>query len=231
MVSAASRTISKKRKRNFGANYKGAPFSFQRGRIARSSGESKFFDTTLTNTNVTTSGVITNASLNLIPQGVTESTRVGRKCVVKSVHLRGMVTLRQSTNGAQCADRFRMIVYLDKQANGATATVSGDDGLLSSAVIDSFRDLNNTGRFYVLSDKTFAMNPAAAEGNAAVNICERIYHLQLNKRCNIPLEFSSTTGAISELRSNNIGVMCIASETVVNVSQVRYTTRVRFTDA
>lgn len=202
--------------------------SFPRFRGRRATmGEEKFFDTTLGNTNVTTAGVITNPSLTLIPQGVTESTRVGRKCVIKSLHLRGMVTLRQSSNGAQCADRFRIIIYLDKQTNGNPAVVTD---ILETATIDSFRNLANSQRFTVLHDATFAMNPTAAEGNAAVNICERIYHLNLNRNLNFPLEFSGTTGVIGELRSNNIGILCIASETVINVSQVRYTTRVRFLD-
>lgn len=230
MVSSRSRSISKKRRRaSFGANKKGmvvlrsAPRSFR-----MASSELKFFDTTLSNTNVTTSGVISNSSLCLIPQGTGESTRIGRKCVVKSLHLKGMVTLRQSSNGSQCADRFRMIVYQDKQANGLTAGVTD---ILETATLDSFRNLSNVGRFNVLSDKVFAMNPSAAEGNAAVNICERIYNLSLNKTCNIPLEFSGITGALTELRSNNIGVLVIASETVINVSQVRYTVRVRYSDS
>lgn len=202
----------------------------RRGRKATPQGELKFFDTVVANTNVTTTGVIVSPSLVLIPQGVTESERVGRKCVVTQLHLRGMVTLRQSSNGAQCADRFRMIIYLDRQTNGAVGGGVAVTDILETADIDSFRNLANTQRFQVLSDKTFAMNPAAAEGNAAVNICERIYNLKENVKKKIPLEFSGTTGAIGEIRSNNIGILCIASETVINVSQVKYTTRVRFSD-
>lgn len=195
---------------------------------AFSSQELKFFDDTVANTDVTIGGVIVQDSINEIPQNVTSSGRIGRKVTVKSVHLKGMVTLRQSNSGSLSSNRFRMIIYHDKQANGATAAVLD---ILKTTTIDSFRNLNNVSRFRILHDQTFAMNSMAAEGNAAVNIVERIYNLNINKDVSIPLEFSGAAGGITELTSGNIGVLCIASEVTTNTSQVRFTTRVRFSDS
>jgi len=60
------------------------------GRYAGRGAELKFFDTSLSFLFDTTGEVPATGQLVLIPQGVTESTRVGRKCVIKSVHLKGI---------------------------------------------------------------------------------------------------------------------------------------------
>lgn len=46
------------------------------------------------------------------------------------------------------------------------------------------------------------------------------------KKCNVPLEFSSTTGAITEIRSNNIGVLLISAE---GTAKFDSSIRIRFT--
>ncbi len=198
------------------------------GRYAPAGGEMKFFDTARASHVPATAGTISNLSLNLIPQGVTESTRVGRKCTVKALYIHGNFFLPSTSAPGDTTDRVRFVVYLDKQANGATATVA-TNGILETAVINSFRDLTNTGRFRILSDKMYTFNcTAGARDGTNDQFAEMIksYSCYMPK-LNIPLEFSSTTGAIAEIRSNNISVLCISQDAKVTVT---YTARIRFSD-
>lgn len=191
------------------------------------SGELKFFDTTHAQATVATAGAITNASLNLIPQGVTESNRVGRKCTIKKIHFRGEVRMPDSSTSGTTADRMRMIVYVDKQANGATAAVTD---ILETANIDAFRDLSNTGRFTVLYDVTEDVYSPSGSGRGTTDTLafgEMKKTLRHDIECSYPLEFSSTAGALTELRSNNVGVLAISEAGVVTL---QYTARIRFTD-
>lgn len=200
------------------------------GRYAPRGGELKFFDTFDAATNVASTGTIMEPSLCLIPQGVTESNRVGRKCTIKSISGRLLcIKLSGATLSTQAASNLRIIVYLDKQCNGATAAVTD---LLDTSVITTellqFNNLANSGRFKTLYSKDIVMNSNAATGSGTSSSVDRFWK-KFNIRCNIPVEFSSTTGAIGEIRSNNIGVLMVAGagNPVVSV-QAGY--RVRFSD-
>lgn len=173
-------------------------------------------------------GTIEIPSLNLIPQGTTESNRIGRKCTIKSISVKGSVQMAVSDNASQADQRYRMIWYLDKQTNGAEPTVLD---ILETASINSFRNLANSSRFRVLRDVTKNC-PVSATGVTAVNAFTTLsdqWTFRFNKRCNIPLEFSGTTGVITELRSNNIGMLAI-TQTADRLPSFGFTARVRFSD-
>lgn len=188
------------------------------------SAELKFHDVSAGSTAATLTGVFAGRSLNLIPQGTSESERIGRKCLIKKINMRGSILLANATANNACQNRIRIIVYQDKQANGADITATTD--LLETAAIDSYRNLANSMRFKVLYDKTMACNCTCADGTETF---EYIKNWSFNRRVNIPLEFSSTTGAISELRSNNIGVLFIQESTAPNAI-LKYQARLRFSD-
>ncbi len=189
-------------------------------------GELKFFDTTATFATVAAAGEI-NASLNLVPQGVTESDRIGRKMTIKRLDITGDIIMGPLAGSATGSfDRVRVIVYLDKQANGATAAVTD---ILETADILSYRNLANSGRFVVLSDKIQNMVLTAGGGDvggADSNFPAVIKTYKMGKSCNIPVEFSATTGAITEVRSNNIGMLAIAETNLV--SAFKFNARIRF---
>ncbi len=189
--------------------------------------EHKFFDTTATFGTVDTAGEI-NASLNLIPQGVTESTRIGRECILKSLEIKGDWSIAAAA-GAQSPlnDRLRIIFYQDKQANGAAAVVLD---ILETADILSFRNLSNQRRFRILSDVVVNTNVDAAGGNvggADTNWASKFGTVARKMKLNMPLEFSNTTGAITELRSNNIGILAI---TEGGFTTFKFNARVRFSE-
>jgi len=189
-------------------------------------GELKFFDTAVDDTIISTIGTI-KSSVLLIAQGLTESTRVGRKICVRSIgwHFRLSIPPVQDAQGAPVSDIIRIILYIDKQTNGTAATVTD---ILQSADFQAFNNLANKGRFRTLMDRTYSMNYLAGIGvvqnqsYAAVQQHDTFY-----KRLTLPIEYSSTLGALAELRSNNIGVLTISEQ---GFGQLVSTLRVRYSD-
>ncbi len=123
-------------------------------------------------------------------------------------------------------DSVRIIMYLDKQCNGATIAITD---LMETANIRGFRNLANTSRFRILMDTTrnLKYNGVGSHGAATVEQASATFNWQVSKACNIPLEFDSTTGAITEIRSNNVGVYVISDRAIM---QYIYLARVRYSD-
>ncbi len=197
------------------------------GRYNLGAGEQKFHDVDLDDAVISSNGAITD-SINLIAQGVTESTRVGRKCVIRNIGWKFRIK-EPETNGGTSAppsDTVRVILYLDKQCNGAAATVGG---ILESTDFQSFNNLANRSRFHIMMDRIYTLNHAGGIGTAADQDCaEVVVDDSFYKRCNIPLEFDATTGAVTEIRSNNIGVLLI---TEGGTAGFESKFRLRFTDS
>lgn len=194
------------------------------GRFTGPNAENKFFDTALTFDVDTTGEVPATGQLVLIPQGVTESTRVGRKCVIKSVHMRG--NLNFVPGAAQFASsNIKICLVLDKQCNGAAAAIT--DVLSANTVTTAFVNLANSERFVILKSFVYSFNPAAGVQTAFNTVSQRI---EFYKKCNIPIEYSSTTGAITEIRSNNLFLIAGGDGNSDDLVQVRANCRVRFSD-
>ncbi len=185
--------------------------------------ELKFHDIPLDDAVIAVGGTIT-PTINIIPQGVTEVQRIGRRCTIKHIAWRWTIKLANAVSLNQ-VDTVRMIMYLDKQANGAAATATD---ILELDDFQSFNNLANKGRFRILMDRTYSLNPTAGAGNGTTNDSFSFeMHGSFYKKCNIPLEFDGSTGALTETRSNTIGVMLMSSEgNCVFVSQIR----LRFSD-
>ncbi len=173
--------------------------------------ELKFHDVDLDDAVIDTAGTVT-ASVNLIAQGTTESERDGRACTIKRIGWRYKITVPEldavATPGAP--DTVRVIMFLDKQCNGATATVTG---ILEAANYQSFNNLANKSRFRTLYDRTHQINYMSLASDNAGVVSQGAHSVNgsFYKDCNIKLEFDSTTGAITEIRSNNIGVLLISA--------------------
>lgn len=190
--------------------------------------ERKFFDTVRAANIPGTGGTIFNESLNLIPQGATTSERVGHKCTIVSIHMRISQFVTSSAVPGDTGDAHRIIVYLDRQCNGAAATPSN---ILAAAVnINAFNNIENSSRFRILLDKVSSIHTTAGGIGPGVDGTSPRYLLRTwNKKCRIPLYFSGATGQITELRSNNIGVLIVSADANANCV-VAYTARVRYTD-
>lgn len=198
--------------RTVGAYGRSLPLSF----------EKKYFDTSVISTGDATAGVII-PSLNLIAQGTTDQSRVGNKITIRNINIHAYCNNDDQLTAAYAGSNVRVIVYLDKQTNGAAAGVTD---LLKTAAITSFRNMDQVDRFVILVDK-IVFNPVES-ANAAHTSNQRHYW-SVNKKCNIPVHFSSTTGGITEVRSNNIGILYVTDEANAN-SAANGIARVKFTD-
>ncbi len=180
------------------------------GRFQRQAGnrtEWKFHDVTFDDASISTVGDrLTSA--NLIAQGVTESDRLGRKCTIRSIEWR--YTITKTTEVASDADSVvRVIMYVDKQANGAAAEVLD---LLKTADFQSFYNLANRNRFRILMDKTYDLNAMAGGGNGTIlDTYTRALSRRFYKKCSIPIEYKLTTAVIGAVTSNNIMVLLISN--------------------
>lgn len=193
------------------------------------SSELKFFDTTLSFLIDATGEVPATGQLALIPQGVTESTRVGRKANVKSINVKGNVTFVPVayTDAAVCT----VYVVQDKQCNGAAAAVT--DVYTSSNLSIGMINMANSERFRILKKFTWTVKPEMWDGTS-MGIGYTVLPFEWYSKCDIPLEFSSTTGAITEIKSNNIFLLASCQNGLVPVddkASVSGTCRLRFGDS
>jgi len=190
-------------------------------------GELKFFDTTVTQPLISSLGSVV-PSLTLIAQGVTESERIGRKCTARSIFFRYEINLARTDDAANPTpgDTCRILIYQDKQCNGAAATVLD---ILETEDINSHRNLANQQRFTVLCDKLHNINYStlASETVGFGTQAEVTHSFKWYKKLLMPIEYSSTTGAITEIRSNNIGIIFISANGSVGCFGQQ---RIRFSD-
>lgn len=195
------------------------------GRFAGRSAELKFFDTALAWNFDSTGEVPATGQLALIPQGVTESTRIGRACVVKSIQIRGNFVF-QPTTAASAATTVILLVVQDTQCNGAAAAVT--DVLNSANMSTALINIDNSQRFKILKRITVSMNASAGVTTAYNNV---VRHVDMYKKCYIPLDFSSTTGALTEIRSNNIFLLAGSDGASDDLVSFGGYARLRFSDS
>lgn len=170
--------------------------------------ELKFFDSTLGAVSFTAAGNIYAASVNLIPQGDGAQERDGRGVTVKSIEIRGAMALPSTPTASDTADICRVIVYLDTQCNGSSATTAE---ILASADLLAFENLQSGSRFKMLYDKVTTLNAWAGGGSTFLS--RQVYDfMHFKKKVAIPVLFDNTAGAItvSNVKSNNIGILLIS---------------------
>ena len=104
-------------------------------------------------------------SFNAIPVGTSWQQRIGRKVQIVSLKIKGEIGLQAATFTPATpfiAQTIRIIIYVDMQTNGEYP--STPDGLLYSGPttnlhIAYFQDANNFGRYKILKDHRFVINP------------------------------------------------------------------------
>jgi hypothetical protein len=193
-------------------------------------GEKKFFEVRRAENTPATTGTIFDDSLNEVAQGAAENERVGRKMTITDLLIHFQLRVTTSTTASAVADSFRYIVYVDKQANGAAAT-PGQILEAGGAGVDirCFRLLENASRFRILYDKIHSIESNGGGVGAADNSVPKARHFSVYKKLKLPIEFSGATGAIAEIRSNNIGVLILSTNAAANCV-TGYTARIRYTD-
>jgi len=221
----ADSVIKKARKAKLAARRGYEQTSGYYGRFTGPNAELKFFDTDLSFQVDLTPEVPATGQLNLIPQGTTESQRIGRKCTLKSIQIDGSVSYVPPTSVGGTI--VTMALVQDTQCNGVAATPADVYNINGANLANgALRNLANGQRFRVLQKWDMPMNVGAGIVNAFGQVVKKWKYY---KRCNIPIEFSSTTGAITEIRSNNLFLIAGAFNADDAVT-VDASCRVRFSD-
>ncbi len=188
----------------------------------------KFFDTDVSSGAVSANGAIVTDSLNHIVQDTSENGRIGRKCTIRSINWKYQIILPEVDAQAtpSSSDTLRIIMYLDKQCNGAIATVLG---ILETTDLHSFRNLAESQRFSILFDKTVAINYQGLASDGAGLVSQALVNFDdaWYKKVSIPIEFTGTDGTMATIRSNNLGVLLISTGANVQFLSV---VRLRFSD-
>lgn len=172
------------------------------------------------------------ATLCGIPQGVGQKERIGRKCTIKSINWRFSLQLPEvtQTQSPPNSTTFRVLLYLDTQCNGEAALITD---ILQYNDFMSFNNLANKGRFRVLMDKFYTLNYGAmTEIQTTGYSTPRVFkNSSFFKKVNIPIEFDSSldTGALSTIRSNNIGLW-VLTRAGLDTSTMEGHFRIRYAD-
>jgi len=194
------------------------------GRFSGPQGEDKFFDTANNFDFDLTGEVPATGQLVLIPQGITESTRIGRKCTITRITIRGVLTFIPAALAQACTVCYLYLLQ-DTQCNGAAAAIT--DVFTSAEMHRNHMNLANSQRFKILKKWVWVFNVGSGVTTAYNNVVRVIDY---SRKCRIPLEFSSTSGAIAELKSNNIFFIAGTDGNSDDHVDFSANTRVRFSD-
>lgn len=157
-----------------------------------------------------------------IVQGIDSHQRIGRKITVRSLLINGTCTLQPGVTATEFTDNAYIYVVLDRQCNGAYAAATD---IWSNVVpAASLRNLDNNKRFKILKVVKFNLNAQVGVIGTAAAYAKRDFDMYI--KLNMPIIYSSTTGAIGEIKQNNIMVFIganTADVTFAGAMRVRYT--------
>ncbi len=206
--------------------------------------ELKFFDTAVNNsalaTNTNAAGLeqdpTTVDGLSSIGQGDGENQRDGRKCVVKSVHVKGTISevgLDSETANIHSNHYFVALVQ-DLQTNGAQ--LRSEDVFVNQvgAVAGGtllHRNLQFNSRFKVLASRYItrpdrAMVPDSTTGQYMVE--GSCVHFSMYKKLDMPITFTGTTAVIANSMNNSLHIIATATTATTLIPKITYSSRVRF---
>lgn len=195
--------------------------------------ENKFYDTSIAYTSFSaaeTWQLFNPGTVNCISapaQGDGESNRDGRKFVITSMHIKGAWRLPTTVNQTQSGTypSVRIIVYLDKQANGAVPTIS--QIVQDTGDINSFRNLQYTKRFDVLKDRTYFFTRPQVYDGTNIEWGQVVRQFKFNKKFKTPLEvnMNNTSAGVSGVVDHAIGIVAVSTADDV---AVKYSARIRF---
>ncbi len=172
--------------------------------------EFKAIDTVASGTVSTTAGMVL---LSGSAPGDDFDTRDGRQIRIKSVQL----TLIYFINGSATLTFIRIIIFLDKQPNETTPTVTE---LLDVGDIVSHRNLDNRKRFWIIKDEIVTLSITGEQLGSW-----KFYQLLDIKG----IYDAGTAGTIADIITNALFLMLVSSE-ATNLPNVTRVSRVRFID-
>lgn len=162
--------------------------------------------------------------------------RIGRKTLIKSVYIRGIVSCELAdqdgpTVGASPCQLGRMIIFADMQPNAAAPALTD---LLTSATSISQLNLNNRDRFRIYCDKVFSLNAYAynTTANSQLASLSNSYAVKKFKKLNLETIYNSgTAGTIADIQSGALYLLTVGNRAAgTDDATATLSTRVRFID-
>lgn len=198
--------------------------------------ETKFVDTAAIVTIPETGRLVSTLNYGIL-QGDGASTRDGNQVNTSSLIIRAVFA---TDVDKVSPSRVRMIVFWDKQCNGADATVSAGAGstvalMTASATVDGTLDHRNQltiRRYDIIYDKVWTLNPQLKLTEAAGTVTDnQIISMHISKRFKLGrrLYYSASAGAITDIVSNSINVVFI-SDNDAEPPTVNYNMRLYYKD-
>jgi hypothetical protein len=172
--------------------------------------------------------------LNGIAQGDDQDQRIGRVTYLKSIHLKGRVVFAAAfTAGvAPITHKVRLLLVLDKQANGASITASNvlsDPGATGMDVEAHYKP-ENVSRFTILRDFTLdeGVNAGFYDGSQLGKTATvRSFSIDHTFKSPLKVVHVGATDTFGTITTNQIHLIALADNTS---SQLRYVSRVHFYD-
>ncbi len=204
--------------------------------------ELKFYDTTLADSNIATttdgSGIEEDPSativLNSVVQGDGESNRDGRKIIMKSIYVSGLISFgpQNDQTAGEVAPDVAIWLVLDKQTNGATIAsenvfVNKSADILGSTSI--MRNLQFTSRFRILDKVSFTMQSPPQSGDSTnFDVQGAVVKWSLSSNLkNMPVLYSGTTETVANITTNSLHILATCSSVTFSPT-ITYNSRLRF---
>ncbi len=168
--------------------------------------ELKFKDIDLNDTSIGQAGTVT--AISLLAEGVGSSERIGRKVTLKHVSWRISLNTIAAADLA-AGDICRFMLVQDTQPNGALPSAAQ---ILAGDNFQSYNNLDRSGRFRTVWDKTVAVNCLYSAGNGTSNDSGATFvHLEMYKKIDFPIEFSATTALITSVQTNSLIALVLSA--------------------
>lgn len=187
-------------------------------------GELKYVDVSAATYACDTTGTVT--ALNLIAQGDDNTTREGRQCFMKSIHVQGIIRpVDNSCSGGYC----RVMLVWDSQPNsGSIATITD---ILTAATSLASTNLNNRERFTILRDCRYVIGGVSDTATQAITLSPNNH--MINEFVNLKMQkttYSGTTATIGAVATGALLLVTIGNQVANSGGAADLTTRLRFYD-
>lgn len=197
----------------------------------RGATETKSVDTAYGTVPFLTAGTVSATPLNIPVNGAALYQRIGNKITMKSLQIRGLIQVSSGNAAAVAEQVARVIVFYDRQTNGAAPAVADvllavtQAGATSSLVTDGI-NMNNRDRFYVLMDMQVLLPAVGINGaTAASNVTSGIdingnsgdanqgqYNVnRFIKLKGLETQYKASAGGVGDIAAGGIFIMCISS--------------------
>lgn len=168
-------------------------------------------------------------------QGDDFNQRDGRKVAVLAIKIRGLVNVPDASDltASRSGTKVRIIVYQDKQTNGAQA--QGEDVMQSVAnnALQTFQNPANFGRFRVLKDMVMNLVPGGVTYDGTnIEQFGRTYSFKINIRFRKPVivHYNSTTTATITAIVDNSFHLIANTNSIELAPTIQYVVRTTFID-